>query len=153
MTLTNEQRAAIVAEAKTWIKTPYHGRSCLKGHGVDCGQLIYGVFRGCGLVPEIELPKDYSLQIAKHRISTEYVDIVDNYFRDIPEAEAQPGDLVIYKLGHSFGHAGIIVEWPEYVIHAEEVHGVSGTHGIKTPYLRYLGTHADRIFRTFKGAQ
>jgi NlpC/P60 family putative phage cell wall peptidase len=152
-TLTNEQRVAIVAEAKNWIGTPYHGHSCLKGHGVDCGQLIYGVFRGCGLVSEIQLPKDYSLQVAKHRVSTEYVDIVDRFFQEIPESEAQPGDIVVYKLGHSFSHAAIIVSWPDYVIHAEEHHGVSGAHGIKNPWFRLLGVQAERIFRTFKGVE
>lgn len=153
MSLTNEQRAAVAAEAKSWCKTPYHGHSCLKHHGVDCGQLIYGVYRACGLVPALELPKDYALQVSKHRVSSDYVDVVDKYFRDIPEQEAQPGDLVVYKLGHSFSHAGIIVEWPSFIIHAEEKHGVSGTHGIKAPYFRLLGAQAQRVFRTFKGGE
>lgn len=153
MNLNDTQRAAIIAEAQSWIKTPYHGHSCLKGHGVDCGQLIYGVFHGVGLVGEIALPKDYSLQVAKHRVSTEYVDIVDQYFREIPESEVQPGDLVVYKLGHSFSHAAIVISWPDYVIHAEEHHGVAGTHGIKTPWFRLLGVQAERIFRTFKGGE
>lgn len=152
-TLTTEQRNAIVTEAKSWNKTPYHGHSCLKGCGVDCGQLIYGVYRACGLVPEVDLPKDYALQVAKHRESTEYVDIVNRYFRDIPESEVQPGDLVVYKLGHAFSHAGIIVQWPGYVIHAEERHGVSGVHGIKSPFFRYLGVQAERVFRTLKGVE
>ena len=99
MPLTDEQRAAVVAEAKTWIGTPYRGWACMKGKGADCGQLIYGVFRNVGLVAAMELPKDYSLQVAQHRESREYVEVVDRFFADIPEDEAQPGDLVLYKLG------------------------------------------------------
>ena len=32
-------RARIVAEAMTWLGTPYHHRGKLKGIGVDCAQL------------------------------------------------------------------------------------------------------------------
>lgn len=144
--LSMVQRAAVVEEAKTWIGTPYRGWSCLKGCGVDCGQLIYGVYRAVGLVPVVELPKDYSLQVAMHRASTEYIGLVDQYFRDIPESEALPGDVVVYKLGHAFAHAALIVSWPDYVIQAEDRHGVAGAHGIKTPAYR----RAPRVFRTLR---
>jgi cell wall-associated NlpC family hydrolase len=144
--LTNEQRDAIVKEAKTWIGTPYRGWSCLKGCGTDCGQLLYGIFRACGLLPVVELPKDYSLQVSQHRASTEYIDFVDQFFRPIEEAEVQPGDLVIYKLGLAFAHAAVIISWPGSVIQAEARHGVSGAHGTKTPIFR----HAERVFRTLR---
>jgi cell wall-associated NlpC family hydrolase len=146
MPLSNEQRVAIVEEAKSWIGTPYAGWSCVKGAGVDCGQLLYGVFHACGHVPARELPKDYSLQVAQHRASTEYIDIVDEYCRDIPESEVQPGDIVVYKLGKAFAHAGIIVSWPGYIIQAEARHGVSGAHGTKTPAFR----RSERVFRTLR---
>ena len=144
--LTDEQRSAIVTEAKTWIKTPYAGHSHVKGCGADCGQLLYGIFRNVGLLPEVELPKDYSLQVAQHRASTEYIDFVDQFFRPIEEAEALPGDLVVYKLGLAYAHAAVIVEWPGYVIQAEVRHGVSGAHGTKTPIFR----RAERVFRTLR---
>lgn len=144
--LTHSQRAAIVTEALTWIGTPYRGWSCLKGAGTDCGQLIYGVFRNCELLPEIELPKDYSLQVAMHRASTEYVDTVAQYCREIPEAEAKPGDIVVYKLGLAYAHAALIVEWPNFIIQAEARHGVSGAHGTKSPIFR----RAERRFFTLK---
>lgn len=134
--LTDTQRAAVVTEVKTWIGTPYKGWSCKKGCGVDCGQLIYGVYRAVGLIPEIVLPKDYSLQIAAHRASTEYVDLVAKYFHEIPESEAKPGDLVVYKLGLAYAHAAIIISWPDYVLQAANRHGVSGQHGIKNAVWR-----------------
>jgi hypothetical protein len=137
MPLTIEQRNEIVAEAKTWLGTPYRGWSCLKGCGVDCGQLIYGVFRNTGHVPVINnLPKDYSLQVAQHRASTEYVDLIAVYFREIPEAKVLPGDVVCYKLGLAFAHAGVVVTWPEHIIHAFDHGGVSGAHGINMPKFR-----------------
>lgn len=146
--LTTEQRAAIVRETSSWLGTPYRGWSCMKGCGVDCGQLIYGIYRQLNLVPVIELPKDYSLQVAQHQESTEYVDLVAKYFREIPEAEVLPGDVVCYKLGLAYAHAGIVISWPEYLIHAVGRHGVSGTHGTETPLFR----RAERRFFTLKDA-
>lgn len=144
--MTNEQRIAVVKETKTWIGTPYRGHSCIKGVGTDCGQLLYGVYRAIGLLPAVELPKDYSLQVSKHRASTEYIDIVDKYFLEIPEADVLPGDLVVYKLGLAYAHAAIVVRWPDYVIQAEAVHGVSGAHGSKSPLFKT----AARQFRTLR---
>jgi cell wall-associated NlpC family hydrolase len=146
MPLTDTQRAAVLEELKTWIGTPYRGWSCTKSAGVDCGQLIYGVYKNCGFVGEIELPRDYSLQVSQHRASTEYVDTVAQYFREITEDEAKSGDLVVYKLGLAYAHAAFIVEWPHNVIQADARHGVSGAHGTKTPIFR----RADRRFFTLK---
>ena len=149
--MNQKQRNRIVKEAQDWADagTPYRGHACLKGTGTDCGQFIFAVFRDAGLVSpkiEAELPKDYSLQVAQHRASTEYISIVDRFFRDIPEAQVLPGDVVVYKLGHAFSHAGVVVSWPEHIIHAELRHGVSGAHGTKTPaFLR-----APRVFRTLR---
>lgn len=41
----------VIAEARTWIGTPYHHQQCAKGHGVDCAQLIAGVGNAIGLMP------------------------------------------------------------------------------------------------------
>src|SRR6185437_15824401 len=43
------QRAAVVAEARSWIGTPYHNCADIKGTGVDCGMLIVRVFVATGL--------------------------------------------------------------------------------------------------------
>jgi cell wall-associated NlpC family hydrolase len=154
MGLTDTQRVAVVTEAKAWQGTPYRGWSCLKTVGTDCGQLIYGVYRALGLVPVVELPVDYSLQVAQHQASTEYVDLILKFFREVPESEAKPGDLVAYKLGLAMAHAGIIVTWPEYVIQAELRHGVSGTHGTKAPRLteRWYTKGTVRCFFTLQDA-
>jgi cell wall-associated NlpC family hydrolase len=144
--LTTIQREAIVSEAKSWLGTPYAGHARVKGVGTDCGQILYAIYRACDLLPEVELPVDYSLQVAQHRASTEYVDFIARYFREIPEAEVLPGDLVVYKLGHAYAHAAVVVSWPEYVIQAEMRHGVSGAHGVRFPAFR----RAPRLFFTLK---
>src|SRR5208282_3228832 len=139
MPLTQEQRTKIVEEAFHWVraKTPYRGWSSIKGAGADCGQLLYGVFRDTGHLPDdLPLPKDYSLHVAQHRKSTEYVDVVATYMREIPEAEALPGDVVIVKIGLAYAHGALIVRWPGCIIHAVANRGVSCSHGTTAPMLR-----------------
>ena len=121
MPLNKEQREQIVSETETWVGTPYVGWACVKGSGVDCGQMLYGAYRNCGFIPVIDdLPKDYPLYIGQHRESTAYVDLVLRYFREIPESEVQPGDIVVWKLigSKAFCHAAIVKSWPTYCIHA-----------------------------------
>ena len=121
MPLTNKQREEIVAISMTWLQTPYRGWSKVKGAGVDCGQLLAAIYQEAGLIPEdIDLPNDYPLFIGLHRASTEYVDLVLRYFREIPESEVQPGDIVVWRLigSKSYCHGAIVKSWPDYVIHA-----------------------------------
>jgi hypothetical protein len=137
MPLTQEQREAIKTEALTWVGTRYIGWSCVKHVGVDCGQLLYGVFRASGHVPEVQLPKDYRIDISQHRASTEYVDLIAQFMREIPEAEAQVGDVVVAKLGLAFAHAGIIVEHRDVkdfdIVDAQLHGGVKVRHGYHQP--------------------
>lgn len=51
--------AAIVAQARTWLDTPFRHQGRIKGLGVDCGGLLIGVGRELGL--EIAEPPAYSL--------------------------------------------------------------------------------------------
>jgi hypothetical protein len=148
MPLTTEQRAKVVEETKSWIGTPYRGWSKLKGCGVDCGQLLIGVYEAAGFFDPgyITTPKDYSLQVAQHREDTEYIETVEKYMREITEAEVLPGDVVVYKLGLAFAHAAIVISWPEYCIHAMARNGVTGAHGIDHPRLR----KTERKFYTLK---
>lgn len=138
MPLTDTQRQHIVDTAKSWYGTPYRGWTCQKGVGADCGQLLKGVFTEAGFQPAdgVPTPKDYSLRVAQHRRSTEYVDIIEKYFREISEFEVRPGDLVVYKLGLAFAHAAIIVKWPDHVIHALEREGVTAGHGMNLKFGR-----------------
>ena len=130
------------------IGTPYRGWSCVKGAGVDCGQLIYGVYHAVGLIPTMDdLPKDYPLYIGQHRASTEYVDLVLRYFREIPESEVQPGDLVVWRLtgSKSYCHGAIIKSWPDYFIHA---FGDQVKAGNAKSRLRFL--KSEKLFFTLK---
>jgi cell wall-associated NlpC family hydrolase len=131
MPLTDPQRENIVQVARSWIKTPYRDCSCTKGAGVDCGQLLKGVFLEAGHRPAdgVPVPETYSTQIWLHKKDTSYIDTITKYMREIPESEVKPGDVVMYQMGRGFAHGAIIVKWPEHIVHALQRDGVCSGHG------------------------
>lgn len=105
---TPEQKAAIIKEAWDWIGTKYHPHARVKGSGCDCAQLLIGVVEGAKVLSGIVVRKGYSTVVPR---GSEYVDVILQYCDEITEAEAQPGDLALYKTGHGWMHSAIIVEW------------------------------------------
>lgn len=120
------EREAVVAEAKSWIGTPYHRHAMVKGAGVDCGMLPYAIYRKFDLVPEFNPEFMYDDWFA-HTTQEKYLLMVQRYlkrltagrtFRDI---NVPLGSLVLAKVARSkvFNHSGICVGWP-MVVHAVE---------------------------------
>jgi hypothetical protein len=140
MPLSDKQREHLCEVAKTWYGTPYHPTTCLKGIGADCGQILKGVFIEAGhkFEPEnpIPTPLDYNVRSYLHSKGTEYLDIIEKYMRQIDESEVKPGDVVVYKIGHRFAHAAIIVKWPQHVIHSLNHEGVHAGHGLNFKFGR-----------------
>lgn len=113
----NAQRALVVAEALSWLRTPYHHRGRLKGVGVDCAQLPLCVYANVGLLEAFdtgEYPPDWH----QHREEERYAGVVLEHALEITAAEVAPGDLILWKFGRAFSHGAIVVSLPT-VIHAE----------------------------------
>lgn len=114
------KRADIVREAHDWIGTPYRDHASVKGRdgGVDCAQLIRCVFANAGVIDDFVIPH-YSPQQFLHSDAETYMATVRTFAREVAEAEALPGDVVLYKLGKAFGHGAIIVDpgWSN-IVHA-----------------------------------
>ena len=89
----------------------------MKGHGVDCAQFIAAVYTATGTVPPFDI-EPYSPQFMLHRSEPLFENYVRRFAREIEEAAAGPGDIVLYEVGRSFAHGAIIVDWPRSVIHA-----------------------------------
>lgn len=106
------QRAAVVAEAMTWLRTPWHHRGSLKGVGVDCAQFVLRVYVNCGLCADVdtgEYPRDWHV----HKTEERFLAFVPDFAREIGQAEAQPGDLMLVRIGRVFSHGVIILDWPQ----------------------------------------
>ena len=115
---TDEQlRQAIVDEAKTWIGTKYHHQAAVKGHGVDCAQILIEVYHAVGLADKPDVgyyPSDWML----HRSEEIYLGWVEKYCRQISQEDVNDGDIVLFKFGRCFSHSGIIAGFPR-IIHAQ----------------------------------
>lgn len=113
--LENQQRERVIAEAATWLGTKFHHRARLKGVGVDCAQLLIGVYSNAGVIPAFT-PPQYPPDFMLHRVQPVFEDIVKQFSREIKEP--RPGDVVLFFVGRCYSHSAIIVKWPTELIHA-----------------------------------
>ena len=104
-----EQRAAVVAEARRWIGTPYHHQADVLGAGVDCGMLLVRVYVDCGLVPAFD-PRPYPVQWHLHRSDERYLGFL--IARGIEVEAPEPGDIVVWRIGRAYAHGGVVTGWP-----------------------------------------
>lgn len=119
-----ELRAAIVAEARTWLHTPYHHQQSAKGAGCDCLGLVRGVYRAV-IGPEPAPLPAYTPDWAETAGEETLLAACKAYLREIEQHEALPGDVVLFRLvaGAPAKHVGIISEGGfgrEIMIHAYE---------------------------------
>lgn len=119
--LASEGRAAVVAEARSWLRTPYHHHGTVKGVGVDCAMLPQAVYVACGLMQPADFGS-YSPQWHIHHDEERYLAIVLSVAHEIP-GNPQPGDFVLWKFARCLAHGGIVTAWPR-VIHAHARTGV-----------------------------
>lgn len=110
-----DQRAAVIAEARRWIGTPWHHRARIFGAGVDCVQLLIAVYHACGLCPNVDAG-DYPADWMIHRTDERLLAGLQEYAHETDTPG--PGDVVAFKFGLSYSHVAIVTEaWPG-IVHA-----------------------------------
>lgn len=119
------RRAAIVAEAKEWLKTPYHHAAKLKGIGCDCLTYIVGVYENVGIVGPQKIPF-YRPDFMRHNSTETYLEGLLEHGHEVKAPLS--GDIAIFKWGRIFAHAGIVTEWPR-ILHADPHNGVIEMRG------------------------
>ena len=108
-----EGRRAVVAEARSWVGTPYTDGAGIKGVGTDCGIILIKVFSSVGLIPPFD-PGYYSPQHHLHSSEERYLSLILRHAHEI-EGPPKDGDIVMFKFGRVFSHGGIVVGWPKIV--------------------------------------
>lgn len=62
---STDRQAALDAEARSWLGTPFLAGNCVRGRAVDCVRYAAAIMRAVGVFPALTLP-DYALDHAKH---------------------------------------------------------------------------------------
>jgi NlpC/P60 family putative phage cell wall peptidase len=124
-------RAAIVAEARSWIGTPYRHQGSLKGAGCDCLGLVRGVYRAF-YGPEKEPITPYSPYWAEE---SGQETLRDAARRHLVEIDAAPfrngapldaGDVILIRVrDRGIAKHAAIASGPDAIIHAYERHAVA----------------------------
>jgi NlpC/P60 family putative phage cell wall peptidase len=107
---TTVERSRVVAEAKTWLDTPYRHQGRLKGVGVDCIGLVIGVCHALDLT-------DYDITGYDKRPDGSLRKTMETQLKTIPLHTAQPGDVLLFQFGTVPVHVGIMLD-ENTLIHA-----------------------------------
>jgi NlpC/P60 family putative phage cell wall peptidase len=114
--LSSAEREAVIVEARSWIGTPYHHAADVKAHGVDCAMLLVRVYCDLGLVEPFD-PRPYTRDWFLHRNEERYLNFLLKRSREV--REPKDGDVVLFRIGRCFAHAGIVSRAePLTIIHA-----------------------------------
>ncbi|ESQ79484.1 peptidase [Asticcacaulis sp. YBE204] len=102
-------RDLVLAEARSWIGTPYQHRMSLKGVGCDCLGLVRGVWRSVQGEEPWDLPP-YTGDWAEIGGREVLLDGLARYLMPVAVGEAQAGDVLVFRLkpGAVAKHAAIL---------------------------------------------
>ncbi|HEX3884738.1 MAG TPA: hydrolase [Stellaceae bacterium] len=119
--MSDPRRDAVVAEAESWLGTPFHHQARIKGVGVDCGNFQLGVYEALGHIPHVDVPY-YPPDWAMHRDEEWFLSYLTSFSTEYEGPPAgrtpEPGDLVIFQFGRLYSHGAIVAPaWPR-LIHA-----------------------------------
>jgi NlpC/P60 family putative phage cell wall peptidase len=118
-------RAAIVAEARAWIGTPYAHQASLKGVGCDCLGLVRGVWRTL-FVTEPEAPPPYTRDWAKAQNRETLAEAAGRHMIPVAIADVRPGDVLLFAMkDHAPARHCAILTAPGRMVHAIEAHPVA----------------------------
>ena len=135
MSASNGVRQAIVAEALTWVGTPWHHRARVRGAGVDCARFLVGVFSAPAVaqIPALDLgyyPPDWHL----HQDAPRFLQRLAEYAEPLGTQDSAlgthnselstqhselplPGDIAMFQYGRHAAHGSIVLAWP-LIVHA-----------------------------------
>jgi NlpC/P60 family putative phage cell wall peptidase len=107
-------RAEIVAEARTWIGTPWRHQAHIKGVGCDCGGLVRGVMVACGLMPADPRAWPGAAEFdgyARRPDGQSFVRACDRFLVRIDAAQAVPGDVAVMRFAGDPQHVAFLAPY------------------------------------------
>lgn len=111
-------RAALLAEARAWIGTPYQHQASVRGVGCDCLGLIRGVWRQV-VGPEPQSVPPYAADWAIRGEPEILLQAARRWLREVPLNSVAAGDVALFRMSADAPakHCGIITA-SNSIIHA-----------------------------------
>lgn len=155
----NEKRQrALLAEAESWVGTPFCAHARLKQAGVDCVNLAAGIYQACGLSKEFAFPQ-YQMDRGSHCSESLVIPWLEKSARFLPVqarvGELMPGDLVVFKVGQTTHHVGVALG-PDFFIHVWQRHVAMKSNLTDSTWAKRLAAiyrpvdKSDRTQRTYE---
>ncbi len=115
-------QAAVVAEARAWIGTPYVHQASVRGAGADCLGLVRGVWRAMVGAEPVAVPP-YTPDWGEGPGREVLMGVACDWLR--PAVAPAPGDVILFRMraGSVAKHLGIATG-PDRFVHAYTGHGV-----------------------------
>jgi cell wall-associated NlpC family hydrolase len=134
-------RDQIVAEARTWLGTPWVHQHRAKGIATDCAGLVIGVARSLGLVSD-----DFDVPAYGRQPNGTMLDLCAAHMTRISQHAMQPGDVVIVAIDVDPQHMGIVVPYRHgglAMVHATSVarRGVVETRLMFAANLKFMAAY------------
>lgn len=103
----------IVAQARTWLHTPFHHQARLKGKGCDCLGLVIGVVGELGLTDACgnKLCGYDEIAYSKQPDGAYLLSKLAGLLAEIPAGQAAPGDLALFAVNGNPQHLAIITDF------------------------------------------
>jgi len=101
-------RADVVAEARTWVGTPYQHQQRTRGLAVDCIGLVIGVARNLQLVPVAFDVGGY----ARTPDGSTLMALASAHMRRLaPSAQLLPGMILVCAVDRDPSHFGVVADY------------------------------------------
>ena len=94
--------ADILAEARTWLGTPFHHQGRLKGVGADCLGLVVGVGRALGL------SQADGTGYPRQPDGTALLAGLDAAYVRLPLGRQKPGDILVFRIRREPQHLALL---------------------------------------------
>jgi NlpC/P60 family putative phage cell wall peptidase len=136
-------RDRIVAEARSWVGTPYRHQASRKGLGCDCLGLIRGVWRAL-YGDEPEATPAYAPDWAEATATEQLAEAARRHMVELDPHDFAPGDLLLFRwrAGFPAKHAAIATA-PDLMVHAHD--GAAVAEVAITPWWRRRLAYAFRF--------
>ena len=129
-------RAEIVAEARSWIGTPWAPAGARKGVGANCLGFLAGVAGNVGLAELTAAFAPYRGHALPPRPLTLLLGL-RRHLERIERAHAAPADLLLFNLGAGLRHVALLSA-PGVIVHAHQGKGRVVEHRLTwTPHSAY----------------